>query len=58
MEGCMHVNILLPQSFKFRLNFEEFLQKSMRNLKNAIKVINYKKKDVFENLKYEQSLEL
>lgn len=30
----------------------------MRNLKNAIKVINYKKKDVFENLKYEKSLEL
>lgn len=33
---------------------EQFKQQGMKNLKNVINVMNYKKKDMFENLKYEK----
>jgi hypothetical protein len=54
MDGCKHVNVLLPANFRFKISMEQFKQQGMKNLKNVINVMNYKKKDMFENLKYEK----
>lgn len=54
MDGCKHVNVLLPENFRFKISMEEFMQQGMKNLRNVINVMNFKKKDIFENLKNEK----
>lgn len=51
MDGCKDLNILLPYNFRFKLNFEEFMAKSEVNLKNVTRVMNQKRKDIFDQLK-------
>ena len=47
MDGCKHVNLLLPANFRFKISMEQFMQQSMKNLRNVINVMNNKKKDIF-----------
>ena len=51
MDGCKDLNILLPYNFRFKLNIEEFIAKSEVNLKNVLRVMNQKRKDIFDQLK-------
>lgn len=47
MDGCKHVNVLLPANFRFRVNTENFMRQSMKNLSNVIKLTRHTKKDIF-----------
>lgn len=51
MDGCKDLNILLPYNFRFKLDIEEFITKSEVNLKNVLRVMNQKRKDIFDQLK-------
>ena len=51
MDGCKDLNILLPYNFRFKLDIEEFITKSEVNLKNVLKVMSQKRKDIYDQLK-------
>jgi len=51
MDGCKDINILLPFNFRFKLDIDEFMSKSEVNLKNVLKVMNTKRKDILDQLK-------
>lgn len=51
MDGCKDINILLPYNFRFKLDIDEFMSRSEVNLKNVLKVMNTKRKDILDQLK-------
>lgn len=51
MDGCSNINILLPSNFRFKLNIDEFITKSETNLRNVLKFMKLKRKDIFDELK-------
>lgn len=51
MDGCKDLNILLPYNFRFKLDIDEFMSKSEVSLSNVLRVMNRKRKDIFDQLK-------